>query len=164
MDYTPLLDMPGWAAFQHINIFGPIMVIPLWIFLMCFCFEGHYFELKLAKKHPFFVPLIVFFITSVFALGSIILGNSISDKLGARYEQNLQIMKDNLATKYDMDTDALISDDFFNQPYGTRKAYIFETKNEASIGTFSVNFEESGEPFINVENDFTKELVEDLMR
>lgn len=163
MNYTPLLDMPGWAELEMIRFMGPIIAVPLWITLMGLCFACSDIDLQITKKRPFFVMLVIFFVTSAFAIGSIMIGNSVSEKLDARYEQNVQIMKENLTTKYDMKVESLISNEALNQPKGS-DTYFFEAKDEAFIGSFSVKFEESGEPFINVENDFTKEVVEDLMR
>lgn len=164
MNYTPLIDEAGtikWDNFHEPGIAFTIMaavaaMIIVYTLRDCVPF---------VKKHTLMVGILTLIPFAGAAFGVVAFANSAEDKLEAAKVQNLQIMKDNLATKYDMDVDPIVLSDYdrMSRPVGAGM-YELVKQEEGTRSAFRVTFEDSGEPFIHVDEVFTKGEVNEMMR
>jgi hypothetical protein len=160
MNYTPLIDSPWTGMVTPTVIIGTLIAGGIFL---AFCYaDGEDRTPEFAKKRPKLVWTLTLVPMALIIIGAIVYGNVAESKDQELRVQNLQIIKENLSTKYDMEVDDLTLGELDGADGAGE--YFLTSKNESSIASFMAKFDESGEPFIKVDENFTKESVEAMMR
>ena len=164
MNYTPLIDEAStakWSDFCETAIVLTVVASTI-AMLVVVCLRDH---VPFVKKHAVLVSVLTLIPLVGVAFGVVTFANSLEGRLETAKVENLQIMKDNLAAKYDMNVDSIVLPEggLRSTPKGAGD-YKLTQREEGTRSTFRVRFEESGEPFIHVSEAFTKSQVNKMMR
>jgi hypothetical protein len=165
MDYTPLIDASGWYGWALLPVTILIAAFIAFVLLTTiFSNKTNTERPEFAKKHPKILVSLVLGGVALYSVITVLISITVLNNLDATTEQNLQTAKDNISAKYDMDVSTL---EFAASGWiqtGGEGTQSFTVTDEASYSYLSVDFEESGEPFIKVNDIFTKETVESMLR
>jgi hypothetical protein len=160
MDYTAIPNRLGWEALMAVG--GLVATIAAVLAVLFFVFkliDG--FKNRSAGKNAI-VSVGVVVIAAI--IGGAWWGglSLVSDKMTETDAAAVENMKSNLNAKYVIDLDGFdVQNPYPAKGEGT---YTFRNKDEASVVKFSAEFDEHGEPFLVVDENMTREDVQQMLR
>lgn len=160
MEYAAIPDGTLWMGFSAFIVFGGLVALMIGAFRLCDLWdEKQEKRLQGRSSSAFEVLFASLSLLAVVTIVGTAFGYHRFESLNSKTDS---VLKSNLAQKYDISLDGFeVSDD---KPAKGAGRYTFRNQDDSSIIKFSAEFSKSGEPFIIVDENLTREDVEEMIR